>query len=421
MPMIDATEALRVLLISEDEAIRDGVHEALSQARGEVSLYWVSQPDLATIRAKDLLPHVTLIDDALGDVNAPFLVKQVLAFAPGTVIIMLLDERAMAQASAAVLAGARGFVTKPLAPGELVANIREALGQRRFDGDVAQSCLDQIDGQSRGRVVVFCAPKGGTGRTILAINTSIALHQNTGSSLAMVDADLAAPALDVALNLHDNRDITDLLPRLSQLDQELADSILVPYTSGMRVLLAPPPGTLETSITSPQIQQMLAEFKRMYGWTVVDLGLPLNEMSFAYLDAADRIIMTVLPEMTGLRNTRLMLEELGRRGYKEGKIWLVLNRATIQGGISRRDIEQRLHVKVTHTVPDDQPLVSHSINRGVPIMLAKPKSAVGRSINALAKQIAMSLAPTIPIRPAPAVATKPTRQRWLRFERTAKA
>lgn len=415
-------EALRVLLISEDEALRDEVQEALSQASGEVSLYWVSQPELATNRAKDLLAHVTLIDDALGGADAAFLVKQVQAVAPGTVILMLLDETAMAQARAAVMAGARGFITKPLAPGELAENIRELLGQRQFDDKAAQpGAAPSSSGQSMGRIVAFCAPKGGTGRTTVAINTAIALHQSTKRSLVMLDADYAAPALDVALNLHDNRDIVDLLPRLSQLDQELADSILVPHASGMRVLMAPPPGTLETPITLPQVQQMLAGFRRMYGWTVIDLGLPLDEMAFAYLDAADRIIMTVLPEMTGLRNTRLMLEQLERRGYPAAKVGLVLNRATIQGGVSKRDIERQLHVKVMHSVPDDQPLVTHSVNRGVPIMLAKPKSAVGRSISALGKQITSAMAPATSKRVTQTTSPQTGRQRWLRFGRAVNA
>ena len=58
------------------------------------------------------------------------------------------------------------------------------------------------------------------------------------------------------------------------------------------------------------------------------------------------------------------LEELRARGYGPEKIWLVLNRSTMPGGVSRRDIEGRLHLKFRHTIPDDQALATHSINRG---------------------------------------------------------
>jgi pilus assembly protein CpaE len=41
-------------------------------------------------------------------------------------------------------------------------------------------------------------------------------------------------------------------------------------------------------------------------------------------------------------------------------------------------------VRVYHTVPDDQPLVSLSINRGVPLVMSHSRSAVARAIQALA-------------------------------------
>jgi len=119
----------------------------------------------------------------------------------------------------------------------------------------------------------------------------------------------------------------------------------------------------------------------------VDLGLPMDEMAFAFLDAADRIVMTVLPEMVGLRNTRLMIDQFYGRGYPEEKVWLVINRSTIRGGISAHDIEERLHIRVRHCIPDDQPLVTLSVNRGVPLMLSHGKSAMARALRRLADML----------------------------------
>jgi pilus assembly protein CpaE len=187
--------------------------------------------------------------------------------------------------------------------------------------------------------------------------------------------------------------LTDLLPRLAQFDQELATGILAQHASGIRVLLAPPPAELQSPITVPQVQQLLAQLKRMYGWVVVDLGLPLDETAFAFLDAADRIVMTLLPEMTGLRNTRLMLNQFRGRGYGGDKLYLVLNRATMPAAVAKGDIEKRLNVKVVHSIPDDQALASYSINRGVPYMLGKGRSALAKAVRDLADHLAYDLMP----------------------------
>ena len=144
----------------------------------------------------------------------------------------------------------------------------------------------------------------------------------------------------------------------------------------------------------------------MYPWVLVDLGLPLDETSFAFLDGADRIVMSVLPEMIGLRNTRLMLDQLHERGYPEEKIWLVLNRSGLRGGVSVSDIQTRLHVHIKHMIPDDQPLVTLTVNRGVPAVLSHGRSALARAYHKLAEELAKEM-PEDASRPARPMCERP--------------
>ena len=386
-------QALRILLVSPQEELRDEVGQALAGgastlqppqagAWGGYRLYWVSQADLALTRVQDVLPQAILVDDEQGGTDATALIKQLATRAPGTVILALVAPDAMDGASQAVLAGARGFLPKPLRAEVLLATLQQTLGEHWAP---PQSQLPE--GPTAGRVVVVCAPKGGTGRTTTALNLAVSLRAATQGPVALVDADYAAPSLDVVLNLRSEHNITDLLPRLSGLDEELISGVLSAHASGIEVLLAPPPAGLDRPISLPQVQQILVLLRRMFPWVIVDLGLPLDETAFAFLDGADRIIMTVLPEMAGLRNTRLMINQLRARGYPEEKEWLVLNRSTIRGGVPVHDIEERLKVRVTHCIPDDQPLVTASINRGVPLVLSHRQSAVARAMRWLARQL----------------------------------
>ena len=387
-------ETARILLVSTTEEMRDEVGEALTGRAGDYRLYWVSHPELAAGRATDLLPHVILVDDALGGTPPSMLIGQLSARMPGAAILALLDPGAIGEAREAVLAGARGFVIKPLQPEQFLVTVRQVLGTGRAPVSGSSAAGESVN----GRIIVFCAPKGGTGRTTMAINTSVALHQVTSMPVVLVDADYAAPALDVALNLQGERNITELLPRMSQLDQDLVAGVLAEHVSGIHVLLAPPPADLSKPISLPQVQQVLSLLKRMYPWVIVDLGLPLDETAFAFLDGADRITMSVLPEMIGLRNTRLMLDQLHERGYPDEKIWLVLNRASLRGGVSVSDIETRLHVRVKHTIPDDQPLATLTVNRGVPAVLSHRRSALARAY----RKLAAALAQEMPERVTPA-------------------
>jgi pilus assembly protein CpaE len=257
-----------------------------------------------------------MVDSTLSRGQFVPLIRELGRRMPSAGILALVAEEDMSQARQAVLAGARGFVTKPLKGDDLIPTMRQILVPRRR----LPTELEDTE-EAAGRIVVFCAPKGGTGRTTLAINTAIALRQASNQSVALVDADYAAPALDVALNLHAERNVADLLPRLSRLDRDLVSGVLAVHATGLHVLLAPPPSDLSQPISLPQVQHILVLLKRMFPWVIVDLGLPLNETAFGSLDAADCIIMTVLPEMVGLRNTRLMLDQLRARGYGDDSAW----------------------------------------------------------------------------------------------------
>ncbi len=407
-PSLVPGETLRILLVSTQEALRAELDQAQARRIGDHALYWISQPELAAARVRELLPHAIVVDDELGGQELAQVVRQLAAQTPAA-LLALVDAGSMAAARQAVLAGARAFVVKPLAADDFAATLRQVLVGRRAAGDEAT-----LDASAGGRIVVFVAPKGGTGRTTLAANTAVSLHRTAGKRVVLLDADYAAPALDVALNLHGERDIADLLDRLTHLDAHMVEQVIAPHASGLHLLLAPPPGAYDGHISLPQVQQILAQLKRMYDWVIVDLGLPLDETAFAFLDGADRIVMTVLPEMVGLRNTRVMLDQLHARGHSEQRIWLVVNRAGIRGGVARADIERRLHIAVRHTVPDDQPLVSLSVNRGVPLVLSHPRSAVARAVRELAVHLAAEVDPSF--KPAPAhqpAAPRPSLlQRW---------
>lgn len=387
MAQYGTSEPLRILLVSSQPQCHQEVEAILANHLDGYHLSWVAQPSLALNRAQDLIPHVILVDDELDGARLPQVISQLVRWLPESAVLAFIPDGDITQASQVVLAGARGFITKPLGASNFVETLQQVLSAR------FSQPTEREHPTIKGQVVVFCAPKGGTGRTTLAINTAVSLLRHTKQAVALVDADYAAPALDVALNLHGEANIADLLPRLSRLDRELINSTLATHVSGLKVLLAPPPANLTAPISLPHVQQVLAKLKEMFPWVIVDLGLPMDDTAFAFLDGADRIVMSVLPEMVGLRNTRLMLDQLLDRGYPSDRIWLVLNRATMKSGVSVQDIERRLRVQIRFTIPDDQPLITFSVNRGIPAVIGHPRSAVARAFQHFAQILEQEMSP----------------------------
>jgi pilus assembly protein CpaE len=381
----NASESLRILLLSQQEGTYEELARLLASRGWQRGLSHVWDSSLALPRAREMAADIVLVDDPLADVDTSALIHQLSGQLPQVAIVVLIREDALQRAQEAVLAGARGFLTKPMRPDDVLTTLERVAARKQERPPAAPAIA--------GSLVVFCSPKGGTGRTTLALNTAVSLLMQTKQPTVLVDADFAAPALDVALNLDRQRTIDDLLGRLDSLDDELVNGVLASHASGLRVLLAPPRAVHHKDIQVHEADAILGQLERMFAWTVVDLGLPVSEAMFGFLEGADRVIVSVLPEIVGLRNTRLLLDDLSDRGLREERVWLVLSCATMRGGISEDDIEKRLRIPVRHRIPADQPLVTHCINRGVPLVLSHRYSAVARAINSLARQLADDLMP----------------------------
>jgi hypothetical protein len=104
------------------------------------------------------------------------------------------------------------------------------------------------------------------------------------------------------------------------------------------------------------------------------LGLqPLDEIAYAFLDSADRIVMTSLPEMVGLRNTRGMLEQMYRAATPAKDLAGCSRRRPREA--SAKPTSSSPAPAVVYQIPDDNALVMHCTNRGVPAVISPPRGA----------------------------------------------
>ncbi|MGD2105629.1 MAG: response regulator, partial [Anaerolineae bacterium] len=139
MPSLVPEGSLRILLISADEAVRNELRQVLNDARVEHRLFWVSEPGLAVERADEVIAHVVLVDETLGGRDPVPLIRRLVGSVSGASVLALVQEAATRRAAQAVLAGARGFVTKPLADGDLVAALRQVMAPGREVPDLQEA------------------------------------------------------------------------------------------------------------------------------------------------------------------------------------------------------------------------------------------------------------------------------------------
>ena len=126
MAQLGIDETMRILLVGEEQAICDELDAALGDQVDRYKIEWIAQPELSPVRAKDILPHLILLDDALGDSDIASLIQELASEVPDAILLALIAGGEVERAKQAVLAGARGFINKPLASDDLIATLSSA-------------------------------------------------------------------------------------------------------------------------------------------------------------------------------------------------------------------------------------------------------------------------------------------------------
>ena len=119
-------------------------------------------------------------------------------------------------------------------------------------------------------------PKGGVGRTTLAVNLAVAAATELGQRTTLVDASFQFGDIGVLLNLNPkNKSIADIIPELeSTAEIESLDTFPISHSAGIKVLLAPPSPEMAELITPAGAKRMVEALRATNDLVVVDCPRP---------------------------------------------------------------------------------------------------------------------------------------------------
>jgi len=245
------------------------------------------------------------------------------------------------------------------------------------------------DGGHEGQVIAVFSPKGGVGRTTVAVNVAVAAATELGKSVVLMDGSFQFGDVGVLLNLNPkNKSIADLVPELEAGEADSLDTFVINHSAGVRVLLAPPSPEMAELITPAGVRKVIEGLRRGHDLVIIDCTSWFNETTLAILDAADIVLTLLSLEITSIKNMRLFLEVAEQLGYDQNKVKLVLNRADSSLGIRVSDVESSIGRKVDHTIVSDGRSVVYALNRGVPFFLSNREAQVSQDILLLAQSLA---------------------------------
>lgn len=328
---------------------------------------------------------IIVVDDQIKDLSPLDAIRKLAVHSPHLPIVALADEKAVTFVRDAMLAGARAFILKPLNESELFSTLNQLVEIESLRQD---SLINKGAGAAhRNQIIMLISPKGGAGCTMLAVNLALMLRQKTDARVALIDGHSCLGDLETVLNLQAQFTASDVLAQGTGMDIDLIKGMMTEHKSGIHVLVSSRNVEETLNLQIDNFEKMLGYIHHEYEYTVVDGGAISEEQTSVALSLADKVLLVVTPEMTALQRTSLFLKAADASDFPREKLFLIVNREGVKGGIPAEDISRHLNTQVLIAIPEDSGLITYSLNRGIPLVSSDPGSAVARRIEKLAKQI----------------------------------
>jgi pilus assembly protein CpaE len=384
-------DRIRVLIVDDIPETRDHLAKLLGFEPDIEVAGAASSGAEAIAQATKLQPDVVLMDINMPDLDGIAATERLSAQVPSAAVVMMSVQGEADYLRRSMLAGAREFLVKPFSSDELTASIRQVYSREKEKASrqpAVQPIARGVDQPDLGTVVAVFSPKGGVGRTTIAVNLAVAAATELNKKVVLLDGSFQFGDVAVLLNLNPkDKSMFELVPELEAGgDFETLDTYTVTHSSGAKVILAPPSPEMADVITPAGVKHVVEMLRQRYELVVVDCASWFNDTTLGILDLADVILTVLTLEITSIKNIRLFLEVAEKLGY-EDKVRLVLNRADTTLGIRVADVEHSIGRKVDNTIVSDGRAVVYALNRGVPFVISNREAQVSQDVLRLATAV----------------------------------
>ncbi len=273
--------------------------------------------------------------------------------------------------------------------------------------------VPQEDGVRRqpGKIITVAKSRGGIGGTTVAVNLADALQAKTGMlrktakhRVALVDLDFqlgdAASFLDV--DPHDG--LFQLAHDGGKPDLIFLRQTLQETTSGVDLISAPSRFAPLNGLTAEQVETMLSILKAEYDYVVVDLPPALVEWMTPVMELSDRLLMVTDTSVPSIRQARRLIDFYTDDNVAL-KIDLVVNREKkpLLKSAPHTEAANVLERPLRFWLPSDQKAARDAIDRGAPLSVVSGRSALTKSIAAMAEELAKDIQTTAQAAAQPAI------------------
>ncbi|RYB95519.1 hypothetical protein EUA93_14915 [Nocardioides oleivorans] len=246
----------------------------------------------------------------------------------------------------------------------------------------------------QGKVFTVFSTKGGVGKSLVAVNTAVALADH-GHRVCLVDLDVNSGDVALMLQLTPTRNVNDLVGFRGGIDEGAIESLLTQHSDRLSVVAAPVHLDSPDQASGEEIGQLLDGLRAMFEFIVIDTSGVFDDQALAALDRSDSIILVGTLDIPALKGVKLATSTLDLLNFSRDLWSFVLNRADAKVGLTPAEFESTLGLKADATLVSSREVLA-AVNRGEPLVNAYPGNANSKALVAFAASLASTHAVSAP-------------------------
>ena len=348
----------RVAVIGDaksEEAVREGLAETIGETldirRGGVRAAIAAMQKQATPRV--------LIVDLGGDEQPLSALSELSHVVEPDVVVLVIGEVEHADFYREITRGmgAAEYLTKPVSREKVMRHFGPFMEGGAF---AAPTMLG-------GRAISITGVRGGVGATTIAVNLAwhigVDMHRHT----VLLDPDIHLGATAFLLNIQPGPGLRMALEAPDRIDSLLAERAAQPAAERLHVLAAEEKIANAATHAPGAAAALLVALRNRYNFIIADVPFGPVQLYRDLMDQVDQRILVMEPSLAAIRDTvRLMALPKGRG--QDQRAVVVLNRAGAPGGLTRKQVEEALKMKVDVAIPDLPRQVGNAATLGEPVM-----------------------------------------------------
>lgn len=333
----------KILIVDSDTASRNFIarkleelnYEALQTGSGKEGLIftWRDRPDLV------------IFDPAISDLKGEEFAAK-LRNDPRTAnlpLVALSSDHSPARIKSCHEAGFDEYITKS---GQAVSMLVDVVD--RLFGVTRESM------KQGGLMMIFLSAKGGAGTSSICANTAMNIAKAQPDARIVV-VDLVFPIGSIAPivgyeGTENLISIAEMTP-IEATPDFLRNNLPRIERWNFNLLAGSPDPELSNHLNVNRIWDIVTNLKSAYDYVLVDIGRSLSKIVLPLIQHADLVTVLISTDFSTLPLTGILLEFLKAKGVKSESIYTILNRHISLEGLSKKEAEIMLQIKVNTTIP----------------------------------------------------------------------